>query len=105
MRYRGPKGTYDVYPGGREAHEQPDLWRIAEDAARDAFRRYNYAEVRTPVFEDAQIYIRGVGEGSDIVRKEMFVFEDRGGSSLALRPEGTAGVVRSYIENGLHKMA
>jgi len=105
MRYRGPKGTYDVYPGGREAHERPDLWRIAEDAARDAFRRYNYAEVRTPVFEDAQIYIRGVGEGSDIVRKEMFVFEDRGGSSLALRPEGTAGVVRSYIENGLYKMA
>ena len=105
MRYRGPKGTYDVYPGGREAHERPDLWRITEDAARDAFRRYNYAEVRTPVFEDAQIYIRGVGEGSDIVRKEMFVFEDRGGSSLALRPEGTAGVVRSYIENGLYKMA
>ena len=105
MRYRGPKGTYDVYPGGREAHERPDLWRVAEDAARDAFRRYNFAEVRTPIFEDAQLYIRGVGEGSDIVRKEMFLFEDRGGSSLALRPEGTAGVVRSYIENNLYKLA
>ena len=105
MKYRGPKGTYDVYPGGREAHERPDLWHIAEEAARDAFRRYNYAEVRTPIFEDAQLYIRGVGEGSDIVRKEMFVFEDRGGSSLALRPEGTAGVVRSFIENNIYKAA
>lgn len=105
MRYKGPKGTYDVYPGGRGAHERPDLWRLAEEAARDAFRRYNYDEVRTPVFEDAQLYIRGVGEGSDIVRKEMFVFEDRGGSQLALRPEGTAGVVRAYIENNLYKAA
>jgi len=103
--YGGPRGTYDVYPGGREPHERPELWAFVEGEARDYFRRYNYAEVRTPVFEEAQLFVRSVGEASDIVRKEMFVFEDRGGRELALRPEGTAGVVRSYIEHGLYKQA
>jgi histidyl-tRNA synthetase len=103
--YSGPKGTYDVYPGGREPHERPELWAFVEERARDFFRRYNYWEVRTPVFEEAQLYVRSVGEGSDIVRKEMFVFEDKGGRELALRPEGTAGVVRAYVEHGLYKQA
>jgi histidyl-tRNA synthetase len=103
--YGGPRGTYDVYPGGREPHERPELWAFVEDQARDFFRRYNYSEVRTPIFEEAQLFVRSVGEGSDIVRKEMFVFEDKGGRELALRPEGTAGVVRSYVEHGLHKRA
>jgi histidyl-tRNA synthetase len=103
--HSGPKGTYDVFPGGREPHERPELWAFVEGEARNHFRRYNYAEVRTPVFEEAQLFVRSVGEASDIVRKEMFVFEDKGGRELALRPEGTAGVVRSYVEHGLYKQA
>src|SRR3712207_7534716 len=67
---------------------------FVEGEARAFFRRYNYSEVRTPVFEEAQLFVRSVGEASDIVRKEMFVFEDKGGRELALRPEGTAGVDR-----------
>ena len=105
MSYRAPKGTYDVYPGGREPHERPELWAFVEERARDLFRRYNYSEVRTPIFEEAELFVRSVGEASDIVRKEMFVFEDKGGRELALRPEGTAGVVRSYVEHGLYKLA
>ena len=108
MNYRRPRGTYDVYPGGgqsQEPHERPELWAWVEGVARDFFRRYNYMEVRTPVFEEAQLFIRSVGEASDIVRKEMFVFHDQGGRELSLRPEGTAGVVRAYIEHGLYKLA
>ena len=108
MTYRRPRGTYDVYPGGgqsQEPHEQSELWVWVEGVARDFFRRYNYTEVRTPVFEEAQLFIRSVGETSDIVRKEMFVFHDQGGRELSLRPEGTAGVVRAYIEHGLYKLA
>ena len=105
MNYRAPKGTYDVYPGGREPHERPELWAFVEERARDLFRRYNYSEVRTPILEEAQLFVRSVGEASDIVRKEMFAFEDKGGRELALRPEGTAGVVRSYVEHGLYKQA
>ncbi len=105
MIYKGPKGTYDVYPGGREPHERPELWSWVEQIARAFFRRYNYAEVRLPAFEEAALYVRSVGEASDIVRKEMFVFHDKGGRELALRPEGTAGVVRAYVEHGLYKLA
>lgn len=105
MSYRGPKGTYDVYPGGREPHEKAELWAFVEGIARDFFRRYNYSEVRVPVFEEAGLFVRGVGEGSDIVRKEMFLFQDKGGRELALRPEGTAGVVRAYVEHSLFKQA
>jgi len=105
LSYRGPKGTYDVYPGGREPHEKAELWAFVEGITRDLFRRYNYSEVRVPVFEEAGLFVRGVGEGSDIVRKEMFLFQDKGGRDLALRPEGTAGVVRSYVEHSLFKQA
>jgi histidyl-tRNA synthetase len=105
VNYRAPKGTYDVYPGGREPHERPELWSFVEERARELFRRYNYSEVRTPIFEEAQLFVRSVGEASDIVRKEMFAFEDKGGRELALRPEGTAGVVRAYVEHGLYKQA
>ena len=105
MTYRGPKGTYDVFPGGRQPHERPELWAWVERVARDFFRRYNYSEMRLPIFEEAQLFIRSVGETSDIVRKEMFVFFDKGGRELSLRPEGTAGVVRSYVEHGLYKLA
>ena len=108
MSYRGPKGTYDVYPGGgarQEPHERPELWTWVEGVAHDLFRSYGYTEMRLPVFEEVQLFIRSVGEASDIVRKEMFVFHDRGGRELSLRPEGTAGVVRAYVEHGLYKLA
>lgn len=109
MSYQGPKGTYDVVPGDptrvREPHERPELWAWAYDLARDFFRRYNYPEARLPIFEEADLFIRSVGEASDIVRKEMFLFRDKAGRELALRPEGTAGAVRAYVEHGLYKLA
>lgn len=106
MAYRGPRGTYDVYPGGTEAHERPELWAFVEETARDLFRRYNYAEIRTPVFEEARLFARTAGEGSDIVvQKEMFTFQDKGERELALRPEGTPGAVRAYVEHNLYKLA
>ena len=104
--YRGPRGTYDVYPGGREPHERPELWALVEAHARDFFRRYNYAEIRTPIFEEMQLFARSAGETSDIVvKKEMFGFRDMGGRELALRPEGTPGAVRAYLEHNLFKQA
>jgi histidyl-tRNA synthetase len=104
--YKGPRGTYDVYPGGREPHERPELWAFVEARARDFFRRYNYAEIRTPIFEDMQLFARSAGESSDIVvKKEMFAFRDLGGREFALRPEGTPGAVRAYIEHNLFKLA
>jgi histidyl-tRNA synthetase len=104
--YSGPKGTYDVFPGAREPHERPELWAFVEGEAREFFRRYNYSEVRTPIFEEAQLFVRSAGETSDIVvKKEMFTFRDMGGRELALRPEGTPGAVRSYVEHGLYKQA
>ncbi|HZF58284.1 MAG TPA: histidine--tRNA ligase [Rubrobacter sp.] len=106
MVYRGPRGTYDVYPSGAEPHERPELWAFVEETARDLFRRYNYAEIRTPIFEEARLFARTAGEGSDIVvQKEMFAFQDKGERELALRPEGTPGAVRAYIEHNLYKLA
>ena len=104
--YRRPRGTYDVYPAGREPHERPELWAFVESQARDYFRRYDYAEIRTPIFEEMQLFARSAGESSDIVvKKEMFTFRDMGGRELALRPEGTPGAVRAYIEHSLFKLA
>ncbi|HZA44715.1 MAG TPA: histidine--tRNA ligase [Rubrobacter sp.] len=106
MVYRGPRGTYDVYPSGAEPHERPELWAFVEETARDLFRRYNYAEIRTPIFEEARLFARTAGEGSDIVvQKEMFTFRDKGERGLALRPEGTPGAVRAYVEHNLYKLA
>ena len=104
--FRGPRGTYDVFAGGREPHERPELWTFVEDRARDLFARYNYSEVRTPVFEEARLFARTAGEASDIVvQKEMFTFLDKGEREMALRPEGTPGAVRAYIEHNLYKLA
>ncbi|MBD0253891.1 MAG: histidine--tRNA ligase [Rubrobacter sp.] len=104
--YRGPRGTYDVFRGGREPHERPDLWTFVEDRARELFALYNYSEVRTPVFEEARLFARTAGEGSDIVvQKEMFTFTDKGEREMALRPEGTPGALRAYIEHNLYKLA
>lgn len=96
MAIHKPPGTQDVLPGTVEK------WQFVERTARDLCRRYNYREIRTPIFEATELYERGVGETTDIVEKEMYTFIDRGERSMTLRPEGTAGVVRSYIENKLY---
>src|SRR2546430_413359 len=89
------KGTRDLLPPSTE------VWNRVESVARAIFRAYNYHEIRTPILEDTQLFARGVGEETDIVSKEMYTFEDRDGSSLTLRPEATASVMRSYIEQRL----
>ncbi len=98
-----PRGTQDIVPGTVE------LWHYIEAKARDLCRRYNYAEIRTPLFEHTELFVRGVGETTDVVQKEMYAVDwfgeekpRRDGGGLALRPEGTAGVVRSYVENKLY---
>src|SRR6195256_2052427 len=95
------RGTRDLLP------PETALWNLVEDTVRDVCRAYNFHEIRTPIFEETQLFARGVGEETDIVAKEMYTWEDRGraasekGQSLTLRPENTAGVVRAYIEHKL----
>jgi histidyl-tRNA synthetase len=106
VSYRGPKGTYDVYPGGREPHERAGLWAFVEERARELLGYYNFQEIRTPLFEEIDLFARTAGEASDIVvQKEMFTFRDKGDREMALRPEGTPGAVRAYIEHNLFKLA
>jgi histidyl-tRNA synthetase len=95
MAFQSPKGTKDVLP-----EEQP-YWQLVEETARKIVRLYGYARIDLPVFEETALYQRGVGSGTDIVEKEMYTFEDKGGTLLTLRPEFTAGVMRAYIENGM----
>lgn len=95
MQYSAPRGTKDIMP-----HEAP-LWRWLEDTFRSVCRLFSYSEIRTPIFEDTELFTRSAGESSDIVTKQMYTFRDRGDSSLTLRPEGTAGVVRAYLEHGM----
>jgi histidyl-tRNA synthetase len=80
---------------------QSAVWNRVEAAARRVFASYNYREIRTPIVEETSLFARGVGEETDIVSKEMYTFEDRDGSSLTLRPENTASVLRAYIEHRL----
>ena len=87
------RGMEDVLP------DVSPLWEKLEDACRDVFRQYGYANIRTPVVEPTALFVRGLGEVTDIVEKEMYVFDDRNGESLALRPEATAGIVRAAIEH------
>jgi histidyl-tRNA synthetase len=89
------KGTRDLLPPATE------VWNRVESVARDIFRAYNYHEIRTPLLEETQLFARGVGQETDIVTKEMYTFEDRDGTSLTLRPENTASVIRAYIEHRL----
>ncbi len=97
------RGTRDLLP------PDTDLWNLVESRGREVFRRFNFREIRTPVFEATELFSRSVGEETDIVSKEMFTWEDRGraasekNQSLSLRPENTAGVVRAYIEHGLDR--
>ena len=89
------KGTRDILP------KEVVTWQYIEKTAKDLFEKYGYNEIRTPVIESLDLFQRGVGETTDVVQKEMYNFEDKGGRKIALRPEGTAGVVRAYIEDGL----
>jgi histidyl-tRNA synthetase len=89
------KGTRDLLPPATE------VWNRVEEAARAVFRAYRYHEIRTPILEETQLFARGVGAETDIVTKEMYTFDDRDGSSLTLRPENTASVIRAYIEHRL----
>lgn len=90
-----PKGTKDVLPG--ESYK----WQYVEGVCRDTAKLFHVKEIRTPVFEHTELFQRGVGETSDVVTKEMYTFKDKGDRSITLKPEGTAGVVRSFIENGM----
>jgi histidyl-tRNA synthetase len=96
MSFQKPKGTQDVLPGTVER------WQFIEEHAREVCRRFLYREIRTPIFESTELFQRGVGETTDVVEKEMYTFIDRGKRSVTLRPEGTAGVVRAFVENKLY---
>lgn len=91
-----PRGTNDILPG------EVEKWIYIEGLIRKICQQYGYKEIRTPLFEHTDLFIRGVGETTDIVEKEMYTFTDRGGRSLTLRPEGTASVARAYLENKIH---
>lgn len=99
MSIQIPRGTQDILPG------EIEKWQYIESKAREICRRYLYKEIRTPIFEQTELFQRSVGDTTDIVQKEMYSFEDRGGRSLTLRPEGTAAVVRSYAENKMYGLA
>lgn len=93
MKYRAPKGTSDIWL------PEITLWQRIESTVREVASLYGYGEIRTPMFESVELFKRSVGEETDIVNKEMYVFQDRGGRMMALRPEGTASVVRAYLQN------
>ncbi len=96
MRVQRPKGTVDILP------DQSGSWEKVEQTARNFFKRANYREIRTPSFENYEIFSRSSGDSSDIVEKQMYDFNDKGGRHIALRPEGTAGVVRAYVEDKMY---
>ena len=95
MKLQKPKGTQDILP------QESAKWQYVEDFARKTFKKYNYGEIRTPIFEHYEVVSRSVGDTTDIVTKEMYDFYDKGDRHITLRPEGTAPVVRSYVENKL----
>lgn len=96
MRYSAPRGTVDLLP------EQTKKWQYLEQVLRTIAYNYNVKEIRVPIFEHTELFNRTVGDTTDVVSKEMYTFEDRGNRSLTLRPEGTAGVVRAFVENKLY---
>ncbi len=96
--YRAPRGTSDILP------QEQAYWRYVEQKAANVCQLYGYERIDVPAFENAGLFTRSVGEGTDIVEKEMYTFEDRGGNKMALIPEGTASVCRAYVEHGLHNL-
>jgi len=98
-KYQAPRGTFDVLPADARLRQR------VERTAVEILARAGYERIATPAFEDTELFERGVGRSTDIVRKEMFTFEDKGGRSITLRPEGTAPICRAYVEHGMHKLA
>ncbi len=96
MSIRALKGFKDILP------DEVVLWQFIEQAARDIFSRYGFEEIKVPILEKTELFVRTIGESTDIVEKEMYTFADRNGAFITMRPEGTAPVIRAYIENGLH---
>ena len=96
--FQAPRGTADRLPPDQH------YWRYIESKAMELAGRYGFSRIDTPAFEDANLFVRSVGEGTDIVEKEMYTFEDRGGDLVTLRPEGTAPVCRAYLEHGMHNL-
>ena len=96
MKVPSVKGFHDILPG------ESERWSGLETTARGVFGQYNFHEIRIPIVERAELFRRSVGETSDIVEKEMYTFDDRDGTPLTLRPEGTASVVRAYVDHGMH---
>ncbi|MDQ0231523.1 histidine--tRNA ligase [Metabacillus malikii] len=99
MSFQIPRGTQDILPG------EVEKWQFIENTARELCNRYQYKEIRTPIFEHTELFSRGVGESTDIVQKEMYTFQDRKGRSITLRPEGTASTVRAFVEKKLYANA
>src|SRR5215510_11516198 len=95
LKHQAPRGTRDLLPG------EIERWQWAEARARDVLEHYGYREIRTPIFEEYELFARTSGEGSDVVQKEMYRFTDLGERELALRPEGTASVCRAYLQHGM----
>ena len=98
QQFRAPRGTSDTLP------TQQGYWRFFQSRAEEMAGRFGYGRIDTPVFEDARLFVRGIGEVTDIVEKETYTFEDRGGDLVTLRPEGTAPVCRAYLEHGMHNL-
>ena len=98
MKFQAPRGTYDRLP------QDQARWGLVTSAARAAAEMFGYGRIDTPVFEDARLFVRGVGKATDIVEKETYTFDDRGGDPLTLRAEGTAPVCRAYLEHGMHNL-
>src|SRR3954471_5149642 len=98
-RFQAPRGTSDLLP-----EDEPNRMRLL-NAGREVLGRAGFGRIETPIFEDTALFERSVGAATDVVQKEMFTFDDRGGRSITLRPEGTAPICRAYIEHGMHKLA
>ncbi|MGB3112068.1 MAG: histidine--tRNA ligase, partial [Candidatus Omnitrophota bacterium] len=95
-KYKALRGMPDILP------EDAAIMRWVEERAREAFDRFGYREIRTPLVEQTEVFTRSIGEDTDIVEKEMYSFTDRGGKNISLRPEATASIIRAYIEHGMH---
>ncbi len=96
-KFQSLRGTKDILP------EENRIWRYVEEKTTDIFQKFDYQEIRTPIFEQTELFTRSIGSSTDIVNKEMYTFTDKKGRSLTLRPEGTAPVVRAYLQNQLYQ--
>ncbi|MCK5323956.1 MAG: ATP phosphoribosyltransferase regulatory subunit, partial [Desulfobulbaceae bacterium] len=90
------KGFKDILP------DEVRTWQMVERIARDIFHRFGFSEIKVPILEKTELFARSIGEATDIVEKEMYTFEDRNGALITMRPEGTASLLRAFIEHGLH---